>query len=452
METRVVRRSRRDFLKGSSTLAGLSVLSSAVPLSALQGGKPAAAAAPAMPPAPLGQIRPALKITAVEVWQVSGREPRTRGLNGQGALQPIHIYPEDTPPVYHDDPSAKPEMVPGTRLYLRLGTDQGAEGFYGPISEETRQVIDTQLRSFLVGQDALAIDTISDKMMRRVNQSLGSQYGGGVSAVDNALWDLRGKYFGLPVYALLGGSRKTVDMYFSTLGSSLELDKVKARAAELQKQGFSRQKWFPAYGPSSGVTGYKANVDLVRVLRETLGPDADIMIDPHRGWDVPYTLRFLKDVEPYRLRWIEEMFTPPDIESYARVRHMTSVPIATGESLYGRFAARDYIEADAVDVLQCEPDRCGGISELIKMAALCGVRQLSLIPHGGGIRPGVHVVASQSPAVCPFAEFLALSRIQNMYFENPPFIPTSGQMTIPDVPGLGIQLDKSKIEGMKKVS
>jgi L-rhamnonate dehydratase len=444
--------SRRDFLVGSGALAGLSVLSSAVPLAAFQAGKPAAAPAPAPPPAPSGPIRPPLKITAVEVWQVSGREPRTRGLNGQGALNPINIYPEDTPPVYHDDPNAKTEMVPGTRLYLRIGTDQGAEGFYGPISDDAMRIIDTQLRSFLTGQDALAIDTISDKMMRRVNQSLGSQYGAGVSAVDNTLWDLRGKYFGLPVYKLLGGERKTVDMYFSTLGSSLELDKVKARAADLQTQGFSRQKWFPAYGPSSGATGYRANVDLVRVLRETLGPDADIMIDPHRGWDVPYALRFLKDVEPYRLRWFEEAFTPPDIQSFVRVRQMTTVPIATGESLYGRFEARNYIDAGAIDVLQCEPERCGGISELVKMAAMCSARQLNLIPHGGGIRPGVHVVASQSPAVSPFAEFLALSRIQNMYFEQPPFMPANGQMTIPDVPGLGVQLDKARVEGMKKVS
>ena len=445
-----IAQSRRHFLVGSGKLAGLSLLSAAVPLRAFQAAKPAAPAAGL--PAPGGAVRPALKITAVEVWQISGHEPATPGLNGQGALQPSHIYPEDRPAPYKDSPTAMSTTVASTRLYLRIGTDQGAEGYYGPISEDAARIIDTQLRSFVMGQDALAIDTISDKMLLRANELVGSLYGAGVSAIDNTLWDLKGKYLGLPVYKLLGGSRQTVEVYFSTLGSSLELDKVKARAAELQKQGFNRQKWFPAYGPSSGAEGYRLNVELVRVLRETLGPDAEIMIDPHRGWDLAYTIRFLKDIEAYKIRWIEEMFRPGDIDQFVQVRRLTGVPVASGEQLYGRFEARNYIEAGAVDILQCEPDRTGGISELMKMAALCGTHDVILIPHGGGIRPGVHVVASQSPAICPYAEFLALSRIRAMYYEQNPMIPVNGRITIPDLPGLGLELDKAKVEATKKLS
>ena len=234
MKTSEKGQSRRDFLAGSGKLAGLSVLSSAAPLAAFQAAKPAATP-PAAPPAArsTSAIRPALKITAVEVWQVNGMEPRVEGLNGQPALVPIHVYPEDRPEPYKDSPNPRNSVRPSNRLYLKIVTDQGAEGFYGPISDEAVRVIDTQLRAFLVGQDALAIDTIADKMFRRVNNTLGSQYGAGVSAVDNTLWDLRGKYFGLPVYKLLGGSRKTLDVYCSTLGFSLELDKVKTRALEL---------------------------------------------------------------------------------------------------------------------------------------------------------------------------------------------------------------------------
>jgi L-alanine-DL-glutamate epimerase-like enolase superfamily enzyme len=437
--------SRRDFLAGAGSVAGLSVLSSTAPLAAFQAAKPAAA------PAASG-VRPALKITAVEVWEVSGKEPREDGLNGQPALVPIDVYPENRPAPYKDSPNPKTTIAPSTRLYLKIVSDQGTEGFYGPISEEAAGVINTQLRSFVLGQDALAIDTINDKMFRRSNDVLGAMYGAGVSAIDNTLWDLRGKHLGLPVYRLLGGSRKTVDVYCSTLGFSLELDKVKTRALELKKQGFNRQKWFPGYGPSSGAWGYKQNVELARILRETLGDEADIMIDPHRGWDLPYTLRYLKDVEPYKLRWIEEMFTPPDIEQFAQVRRQTGVPVATGESLYGRYEVRNYIAAGAVDVIQIEPDRCGGLSELVKVAALASVHDLILIPHGGGIRPGVHLVASRPPSTCPFAEFLMLSRIRAMYYEQNPMIPVNGQITIPDLPGLGIELDRSKVEGLKKIA
>ena len=393
-----------------------------------------------------------LKITGVEVWQVSGREPQTRGLNGQGALQPTHIYPEDAPAPYSDNPNAKTEMVAGNRLYLQITTDQGAEGFYGPINANAVQYIDSQLRSYLVGQDALAVETIADKLFLQANGNLGSQYGSGVSAVINTLWDLRGKFFGQPVYKLAGGSRKTVETYCSTLGYSLELDKVRKVAADLKKQGHIRQKWFPAYGPSQGAVGFEQNVALVRTLREAMGEDGEIFIDPHRGWNLSYALKFLDAVEQYRLGWIEEISIPPNIDDFAKLRQMTRVPVATGEQLGGRYDVKNYIDADAVDIIQCEPDRCGGMSELLKIATLASLHDLIFIPHGGGIRPGVHLVASQSPTVCPFAEFLMLSRIRAMYYEKNPMLPVNGKITIPDLPGFGIELDESKVEKNEKVA
>lgn len=393
-----------------------------------------------------------LKITAVEVWRIEGHEPQTRGLNGQGALQPIHIYPEDAPEPYRDDPSAREALVAGNRLYLKIITDQGVEGFHGPINANAVQFIDSQLRSFLIGQDALSVETIADKLFLQSNGNIGSQLGAGVSAVINTLWDLRGKFFGQPVYKLVGGSRKTVDCYCSTLGYSLEPDKVRKVAADLKKQGFIRQKWFPAYGPTQGEWGFQQNVSLMRTLREAMGEDGVIFLDPHRGWNLSYALRFLDAVEQYRLDWLEEISIPPNIDDFAKLRQMTRVPVATGEQFNGRYDVKAYIDAGAIDIIQCEPDRCGGMSELIKIATIAHLNDLIFIPHGGGVRPGVHLVASQSPNVCPFAEFLMLSRIRSMYFEKNPMIPVNGEFTIPDLPGFGIELDDTKVENMVKVS
>ncbi|MFC1485933.1 enolase C-terminal domain-like protein [Candidatus Latescibacterota bacterium] len=393
-----------------------------------------------------------LVITGVEVWRVEGRQEQIRGLNGQGALQPIHIYPENAPAPYRDDPNPESVLSETSRMYLKILTDQGSEGFYGPINNDAVHTIDTRLRSFLIGQDALAIETLWDKMFLQVNGVIGREYGAGMSAVNNTLWDLRGKYFGQPVYKLIGGSRKTVEVYCSTLGYSLELDRVRKVAADLKQQGFIRQKWFPAYGPSHGTWGFEQNVALMRVLRETLGDDAEIMLDPHRGWNLSYALKYLDAVEQYRPAWIEEISIPANIDDFAKLRQMTRVPVATGEQLLGRYEVKNYIDAEAVDIIQCEPDRCGGMSELLKIAALASVYNLIFIPHGGGIRPGFHLVASQSPLVSPFAEFLMLSRIRSTYYEKSPLLPVGGKITIPDLPGFGIEIDESKIEDMSLVS
>lgn len=133
-----------------------------------------------------------------------------------------------------------------------------------------------------------------------------------ISAVDNALWDLRGKLLGLPVYRLLGGpTRASIDCYASMLGHSLDPGLVRERAQAVVQEGYKAQKWFFRYGPSDGLEGMQRNVDLARTVREAAGPNIEIMFDCFMGGDITYVIRLLERIAEYRPRWLEEP-VPPD--------------------------------------------------------------------------------------------------------------------------------------------
>ena len=193
------------------------------------------------------------------------------------------------------------------------------------------------------------------------------------------------------------------------LGHSLEPDLVRERAQWAVAQGFKAQKWFFRYGPSDGLEGMEKNVDLVRTVREAVGPNIEIMFDAWMGWDTTYTIRLLERIAEYHPRWMEEPVPPDRIGDFAAIRRSTTVPIATGEHEYTRWGFLQLLQADAIDVIQADPDWCGGISELTKICTLASAYGRHVIPHGHSIHAAVHVIAAQSPSVCPMAEYLLLA-------------------------------------------
>ena len=261
-----------------------------------------------------------LKIAAVEVWRLEGRGEQRVGVNGQHQVQPIHVYDGLRPGEYRESGPGRTETRPRTALYLKIKTDQGLEGFYGPIDAEAARVVHAQLKEFLNGKDALAVETLWDQMHRRNRHSRAGHYMMGISAVDNALWDLRGRYFQAPVYRLLGGpTRQQAEVYGSALGYSVEAGKAGPRGASLKAEGFRHQKWFLAYGPGDGPEGLVKNVALVRELREAVGDDVDLMFDAFMGWDLNYAIAWAKQVERYRPRWIEEAAHADKVHSFAEL-------------------------------------------------------------------------------------------------------------------------------------
>lgn len=386
-------------------------------------------------------------IDAVDIIKVTGLFTSLPGVNRQPQIRPTDIYPElRTGAPYKDRTDTKETTSNISHFYIRIKTKGGLEGLYGMLEPETITPILEQLRPFLIGKDALAVETIWDQLYRNYRHSRAGQYMMAVSAVDNALWDIRGKYFKAPVYELLGGpTRKEVRVYGSCLSYSIEKGKAGPRAKQLYNDGFLHQKWFMAYGPGDGIPGLNKSIELVEELRDALGDDAQIMFDAFMGWDIPFATQWCKAVEKYRPYWIEEAFPVDHLESFIQLRQNTTIPLATGEHFYSRWEVQNFLKAGAIEIVQADPEWCGGVSELVKICNLSSTYGAKVFPHGHNIHAALHVVASQSPEVCPLVEFLINHMPNKVHFQKDPLLTTNGIIQLPKKPGFGIEFDESKI-------
>jgi L-alanine-DL-glutamate epimerase-like enolase superfamily enzyme len=388
-----------------------------------------------------------LKISEIDVLRLTGTREVVRGLNRQHQVQPLHLYKDRRPAAYRDADNPRKERAALTQYYVRIRTKGGLEGLYGLVDPEALPVLLGPLRTLLIGQDALAVERLWDQMYRSNRHSRASHYMMAISYLDNALWDLRGRYFDAPVFRLLGGpTQNPVPVYGSCLGFSIEPAVAAKRAAQLKQDGFVNQKWFLGYGPSDGAQGMDLNVELVRSLREAVGDDVQLMFDAYQGWDLQYALEWSRKVEQYRPYFLEEAAPVADLESFIRLSKATSIPLATGEHFYNRWEVEQFLKADALDYIQADPEWCGGVSEVVKICTLASAHGTKVIPHCHNVHAALHIVASQSPAVCPMGEYLINYVPDKVYFMKEPLLTTNGWVTLPDKPGFGIELDTAKIE------
>ena len=162
-------------------------------------------------------------------------------------------------------------------------------------------------------------------------------------------------------------------------------------------------------------------------------------------------MEWAHQVEKYRPRWIEEAFHPEKIESFAALRRGITFPVASGEHFYGRWEVEQYLNAGAVNVVQADPEWCGGTSELLRICAVASVHDAQVIPHGHSIHAALHLIASQSPMTCPLLEYLWLKMSTYYHFEKYPPAPRRAHIALPDRPGFGIEFDPVKIEKQTQV-
>jgi L-alanine-DL-glutamate epimerase-like enolase superfamily enzyme len=389
------------------------------------------------------------RIAALEVVEVRGRRG-VRGVHQQFQSNPSHAW--GPPAEYHEPAEAPLRETPASAVYVKLRTKGGLEALYGPIEHEQVPVLVRDLAPFLAGRDPLAVGELWDRMYRLNRHGRAGHYMMAISAADNVLWDLRGRLLGLPVFRLLGGGRPRVPVYASCLGFSLEEGRVEEKVRALGAEGYRAQKWFLAHGPAEGRAGLLKNVALVRRAREAAGDGVDLMFDAFMGWDLPYALAWAKEAEPFRPRWIEEPFQPDRLESFVALREATSIPVATGEHLYGRWEVERYLAARAIHVVQADPEWCGGTSELVRIATLASAHDAHVVPHGHALRAALHVIASQSPATCPMGECLLVKFVERehpwyfCHFEQEPLRLERGEVILPESPGFGIALDPSRVE------
>src|SRR5205807_8352985 len=166
--------------------------------------------------------------------------------------------------------------------------------------------------------------------------------------------------------------------------------------------GFKAMKLRFGWGPVDGAQGMQRNVDLVRTVREAVGNDVDVMADAYMGWTLDYAKRMLPLLEPFQLRWLEEPVIPDDIYGYAELRRRSSIPIAGGEHEFNLYGFRDLIDARAVDYIQFDTNRVGGISQARKIAALAEAHSIPVIPHAGQMH-NYHIVMASLNS--PMAEY-----------------------------------------------
>ncbi|MFC1551616.1 mandelate racemase/muconate lactonizing enzyme family protein [Candidatus Latescibacterota bacterium] len=379
-----------------------------------------------------------LKVTGVEIWRVTGDRDQAAAYQkelGHGTIRNLR-----NPPTSH--------------TYIKILTNAGVEGFYGPSESRATRVIQDRLARSLIGKDPLAIDSIWEDMTRGAHRYTGYDYLIGVSYLDNTLWDLRGKFFDVPVYKLLGGSRNVIDVYASAIQQSIEPDRIRESAAQLKEEGYKAQKWFPERSRQAlGKKEYEEDVAMMRILRETVGDNYDIMIDPLLTWNLPYAIKWCKDVEQYHPRWLEEPFqTYLQLEPLARLREMTSIPIATGEHNYNRWVFHDLMKAGAVDILNPDPEWGGGISEIVRICAMASAWGLQVSPHHMKQHALAHIVASQPHSVCPYVEYRHGMYMGTSYFDKYPIVHNgNSQIELSDRPGFGVELDESKIVNMELI-
>jgi L-alanine-DL-glutamate epimerase-like enolase superfamily enzyme len=338
-------------------------------------------------------------------------------------------------------------------LLVEIVTDDGLVGIgnaaLAPLV--TKQVIDLYLRPLLVGADPWDIEFLWQHMYRKTiafgRKGIGMV---AISAVDIALWDLLGKSAKQPVYRLLGGRTKPkIPVYASRLYAT-KLDALAAEASKYKDEGYKALKLRFGWGPVDGAAGMQRNVELVRTVRQIVGDDIDVMADAYMGWNLDYAKRMILMLEQFNLRWLEEPLIPDDIHGYAELKRFGRIPIAGGEHEHTLYGFRELIEARAVDYLQFDTNRVGGLTQARKIAALAEAHSIPVIPHAGQMH-NYHVVMANLNS--PMAEFFPPVEVEVgnelfwYIFKGEP-LPQEGFIDLDEnTPGLGLTVDEEALNG-----
>jgi L-alanine-DL-glutamate epimerase-like enolase superfamily enzyme len=340
--------------------------------------------------------------------------------------------------------------MPVAAFYVDVRTDEGVTGSFGPIQGGQADVIKRSVAPALVGLDALATEALHDRMLGLDRHGRSGTFMTGVSPVDCALWDLKGKALGLPVWRLLGGpTRDKVPCYVSTLGEPTEPDSAAAAAQRFLAEGFPGQKWFFAHGPADGQAGLDRNLALVAAVREAVGATYPIRFDAVMKWTADYALEMIRRMAPYEPQWLEEPVQPERVSTLARLAAAAPFRIVTGEHVATRWQVKQLLDAGATAVVQTDPDWCGGITEQLKICALASAYDIPVIAHGHSLLAALHLAGALPASVVPEIEWLVHAQPLKQHFHAPKRAPVDGCLTLPEEPGLGLHLDHETVESSR---
>lgn len=326
---------------------------------------------------------------------------------------------------------------------IRVHTDSGLTGIGSIYTHPSLAylIVRDQLAPLLQGEDPTEIESLWEKMY-----GLTLWYGRkGVAmttlgGIDTALWDLRGKIEGKPVWQLLGGERQTCPAYASGL-LWRDPEELAKEAVGYIEQGYRRVKMRLARSEAY-------DTGAVRAVRQAIGENNDIMVDASMRYEPELAKRMGKFFEEQQIFWYEEPFAPDDIDAYADLRQQINIPIAGGENEFGLQGFREMIRAGALDIAQPDASRCGGISETWKVARMAQQNGLGVATHSWSdavaIVANAHVVSAMPNGITVEIDQMTNPFIEELLGE--PLQIQSGQLQLSRAPGLGIELDMSVVD------
>ncbi|MFZ0214721.1 MAG: mandelate racemase/muconate lactonizing enzyme family protein [Candidatus Dormiibacterota bacterium] len=321
--------------------------------------------------------------------------------------------------------------------FVHVDTD---EGLTGTCFAKEASTIAGPLRDRVLGEDPLNAARLWHRMFTGWRKPVAKGDAiAAIGALDNALWDLRGKILRQPVYRLLGGFRDRVPAYaaggyYEDGKGPLELGREMAHFVEA---GYRAVKM------KIGGAPHREDCARVQAAREAIGPDVQLMIDANDAWTAAEAIRFGRAVEQYDISWFEEPCWPDDLEGAREVCAALDMPVASGEIEYTRWGCRDLIERRAADIVQADPQTCGGLTEWVRVAALASAHHLPVSPHGNQY-VGAHAVAAVENGLI-VESYARLQAWQDDYLR--PIDLQDGEIVLPQTPGIGLEIDTTALRG-----
>ena len=355
-------------------------------------------------------------------------------------------------------------------LHVRIYSDQGLIGDgEGVDAVSGGASIVAGFRYTLIGQDPLNIDALFERLRTSgiFAGAQAGQYVAALSAVEIALWDLAGKSLGLPIYQLLGGKmRDRIRIYCDSGTDNRDDPKAKEFISQIIDLGFTAAKIDIDYGNDPArfdkVNWTASNaeiehmIDKVAFMRESLPKRIELAVDMHGRYDVGTAKRMAKELEPFKLMWLEEPVPPENIDAMRDVRESTHTPICSGENLYLRHGFRELLEKRAVDIIMPDIQKCGGLSEARKIADMAHTYYVPMAPHCQaspiGTMASCHVLAAIPN--CLVLEWHWGHPAERMsqwkqYVKEGDVI-EKGFVTVPDRPGIGLEMDDEYVRKLQR--
>lgn len=345
-------------------------------------------------------------------------------------------------------------------MLVKISTDEGIVGWGEPTLEGKTTAVDAVIEIFkelLIGEDPNNIELLYNKMYRGGFYRCGAIATSAISGIEQALWDIKGKWLGVPVWQLLGGKcRDKIRMYSHIIENSptLDIGDLKAATQEKIDAGFTALKTCP-FAPLRHIETISTMdriVEYFAVIREVAGNDIDIAIDFHGRVSPALAPTLIQKLEPYFPMFIEEAVLPENVDVMAKLSQKTNIPFATGERLVTTFQFREVLEKHAATVLQPDICHCGGILQTFKIAAMAENYFCSIAPHNplGPVALAAclqidtcitNFTAQEHPLIRDGSQ-LGVGILKE------PFVIKNGYIDVPTKPGLGIEVDEEALKNI----